>query len=117
MAATFPLVERWVVSLEDDTDEPVTRPDTVSILDRIKLAVNAEPDLVVALFKRSLALLALCAEVDLPEGAFEDGRPCDGLLVAVSRAPVQEIREEDGNSATARFDPEVLLRAYREALN
>lgn len=115
LAMAFDIVARWTPS-HDTGSNPFEAPDIFSVLSQIKLKISNEPVTVVALFKRSMALLTLCAHVQFPAESFAGWRPGRGLLVAASRSTVFEIREAGGDP-TDCFDVLDFLRVYRAALN
>ena len=115
LAVAFDSVARWMPR-HDTSSSPFEAPDIFSVLSQIKFKINIEPITVVALFKRSMALLTLCAHIQFPAESFTGLRPGRGLLVAASRSMVFETREADGD-LTEGFDVSGFLRAYRAALN
>lgn len=115
LAIAFDVVARWTPS-HDYGSDPFDAPDIFFVLSQIKLHTCVEPSTLVALFKRSLALLALCGHVQFPAEAFTDLRPGRGLLAAASRSVVFELRDAGGET-TECFDTLDFLRAYRDALN
>lgn len=114
LAIVFPIVGRGLAS-QDNMFNPIEAPDIFSVINRVKLQLNVDPPIIIALFNRSLALLLLCGEVELPREAFERCRPGKSLLIAASRTLVAEVWEEDGYCATPHFDTQVFLHAFRAA--
>jgi|GEM_PF-2279583 len=115
LAVAFDIVARWTPS-HDTGSSPFEAPDIFSVLSQIKLKISNDPVTVVALFKRSMALLILCAHVQFPAESFAGWRPGRGLLVAASRSTMFETRDAGGDQ-TECFDVLGFLRAYRTALN
>lgn len=116
LATAFTIVEHWVAHRRE-TSEPFDATDIFSVLNRVKQHLDIEPTIVVALFKRSIALLTFCAEVSLPKEAFDGRNPGKRLLIAASGTPVLQITEEDSNNTTIQFDTFELLHAFRSTLN
>lgn len=123
----FAIVSNWAQHIEGDEnahpDEPFENSDLFELLDQIAHRLKVEPFIAVALFKRSLALMSLCAEAEMPSCLFENGLPGRSLCMAASRVPVlsktgfdYEACAEDGTTVP-RFDSGPFWAAYSSALN
>ncbi len=75
------LVYTWA-DLGDDDGDPETMPggDLHNLLERLARDLGVERDIAIALFKRSIALAAYCAEAKLPNSLFEDGFPAGNCV-------------------------------------
>ncbi len=108
----------WAEDADDaEGDETMPGEDVHGLLDRITRLIDVEPDVAIALFKRSLALSAFCAEVDLPEVLFEDGLPGRELCTAAAKAPVLNAPGEIDGEITHYFDGDAMHVALLAARN
>lgn len=123
----FVIVSNWAQHIEGDegaySNEPFEHSDLFELLDQIARSLKVEPFVAAALFKRSLALMSLCAEAEMPSCLFENGLPGRTLCVAASRVAVlsktgfdYEACVEDRNTVP-RFDSGPFWAAYSSALN
>lgn len=115
LGKAFHVVGEWVMENDNVSSAPFNAPDTFSVL--AKLKVNVPPSVAVALFKRSLALFAFVADVELPAEAFVGRRPGRALLMAASRAPVLQVGAGDGVCTRPGFDKLEFLQLFRLALD
>lgn len=108
---------------EETNDEPFENSDLFDLLDCIANGLKVEPYIAVALFKRALALMSLCAESQMPSCLFENGLPGHTLCVAASRVPVQSKMDDDYDACIddgnirPHFDSGPFWEAYCSALN
>ncbi len=117
------IVSNWAQLLEGDEDdsEPFEHSELFELLDQIEYGLKVEPFVAVALFKRSLALMSLCAEAEMPSCLFENGLPGRYLCMAASRVPVLSKTGADDEvyvgNVCPRFDSGPFWAAYSSALN
>lgn len=100
-----------------DPAEPFERSDLFELLNQIAYRLKVAPFVAVALFKRSLALMSLCAEAEMPSCLFENGLPGRYLCVAASRVPVFSKGDPADGNICPRFDSGPFWAAYCSALN
>ena len=117
MIAAFAIVQDWIEDLDTAPSAPFEASELFFALGEIKQQLDVTPMAAVALFKRSLALLALCAEVDLPHELFEDGLPGPSLSIAASQTQVVNRGVLGTGNCCPCFDPGELQSAFRLALN
>lgn len=112
LAVAFPIVSDWLNGNPGNPD-PFCAPDIFSVLCHVKRRLDVDPPKAVAVFKRTLALIQFCADVELPKRAFRGRGPGRALLRAASCTPVRARRDKAG-CRVSRFDPSELLEAFHD---
>lgn len=118
LAETLAIVYGWAdTDLDDSDSDALVEFELFDVLSRITRTLDVETPTAVALFKRSVALFAFCAETELSQAFFRDGFPGRELCTAASRAAVHNETGAAQGPISPYFDTDDLQAAIRAALN